>query len=164
MKPLEFVSALGGGIWHTTSSARYQDILKTNSILPEPDIPDSERWSTKAGAEYYPYVRSLGGVSLFDFQGFDPKSYDAKYPGWNWCEFVPFRRQWGSAIWLEIDRNKIIDSFISAEDLLNRWRKESSVRRILPLLEAAHIGPIPIASVSRVLAVNKDGYEEIATA
>ncbi len=162
MDALELLPVLGNGIWHTTSEARYQGILKSKSIQPEPGIPDSERWHTLAGAKHYPYARSLGGVSLFDFQGFDPESYSTKYPLSSWREFVPFRRQWGVAIWLEVERSKVGDSYISPEALLERWKKaESWGHNLLPLLEAAHIGPISITAISKVLAVSENGYKEI---
>lgn len=162
MDAIKFLVALGNGIWHTTSLPRYQLILKTTNILPEPDIPDDERWNTREGPKHYPYARTLGGVSLFDFLGFDPESYGTKYPLSSWQEFIPFRRQWGAAIWLEIDRNMVKDSFVPPKELLERW-KESKSRghNFLPLLEAAHIGPIPLSAISKTLAVNENGYEEI---
>jgi hypothetical protein len=62
---------LKGGVWHTTNMNRFQGILRSSAILPEPEIPDRERWSTSRGSELYPYVRTLGGVSLFDFRKFN---------------------------------------------------------------------------------------------
>jgi hypothetical protein len=67
---------LHGGLWHTTIPERYENILSSGFILPEPpNMPDNERWSTSQGKEFYPYVRQLGGVSLFDFDDFDPEAY-----------------------------------------------------------------------------------------
>ena len=63
---------LYGGLWHTTHPDRFEKILARGAILPEPNIPDCERWCTGGGSEHYPYARSLGGVSLFDFDLFDP--------------------------------------------------------------------------------------------
>jgi hypothetical protein len=51
------------GVWHTTSTTRFQGILASGAILPEPPIKDKDRWSTSRGKDYYPYVRTLGGVS-----------------------------------------------------------------------------------------------------
>ena len=53
------LSELHGGLWHTTHSERFKAILETGAILPEPSIPDRERWGTLEGAEH-PYVRTLG--------------------------------------------------------------------------------------------------------
>jgi hypothetical protein len=62
---------LRGGVWHTTNVSRFQGILRSAAILPDPEIPDSERWSTSLGSKWYPYVRTLGGISLFDFRRFN---------------------------------------------------------------------------------------------
>ena len=69
---------------------RLASILEDEGILSEPDIPESDRWKTSRGPEYYPYVRTLGGVSLFDFNNFDQKSYDEKYPLSNCVNLFPF--------------------------------------------------------------------------
>ena len=61
---------LVGSVWHTTRPERFQHILESGAILPEPDIPKAERWGTAGGPEGYPYVRSIGAVSLFDFRSF----------------------------------------------------------------------------------------------
>src|SRR5258708_6756663 len=66
---------LVGGVWHTTNQERFLRILEWGTILPEPDISEHGRWGTAAGPEGYPYVRSIGGVSLFDFRGFEAESY-----------------------------------------------------------------------------------------
>jgi len=79
-----FPNLLRGRLWHTTSFDRYQKIVESGFILPSPPVPDDERWGTIQGPDYYPYVRLLGGVSLFDFNGFDPDSYGEKYPLSTW--------------------------------------------------------------------------------
>lgn len=61
------LQTLRGGVWHTTDSERYKGILSAGAILPEPPIPDSDRWETGLGTIGCSYVRSIGGVSLFDF-------------------------------------------------------------------------------------------------
>ena len=60
-------------LWHTTSVVRFKGIVTSTAIVPEPNIPDSERWGTSKGIKYFPFVRVIGGVSLFDFTAFDPK-------------------------------------------------------------------------------------------
>jgi hypothetical protein len=55
----------------STNVSRFQGILRSAAILPDPEIPDSERWSTSLGSKWYPYVRTLGGISLFDFRRFN---------------------------------------------------------------------------------------------
>jgi hypothetical protein len=42
-----------GGLWHTTHPDRFEMILRSVAILPEPDIPDNERWSTFEGPKFW---------------------------------------------------------------------------------------------------------------
>lgn len=144
---------LQGGIWHTTSVSRFQGILRTAAILPEPDIPDSERWSTSQGSEWYPYVRTLGGVSLFDFRKFSREQYSEDFPVSTWTEFIPFRSEWKEAVWIEIDVDKLGKAFISGEDLLARWKSAKVGNRIMPKIEAAHVGPLPQTAFRTVFSV-----------
>ena len=155
MKLRELVlSQLVGSIWHTTSWERYHSILSMDSISPEPPIPNSDRWSTKAGPRWYPFVRSIGGVSLFDFREFEAGEYDARYPLSNWREFVPARDNWNVAIWIEIDL-AVGAPFVDPSTLLARWKENGGGRRIMPLIEAAYVGPIPLKSFGRVLEVSR---------
>lgn len=148
----EFPNLLHGRLWHTTSPHRYQMIIETGQILPNPQMPDQERWGAYRGPEFYPYVRYLGGVSLFDFENFNPKRYGRKFPLSSWREFVPYRGAWGEAVWIEINRQTILHDFIKAKELLSKWKQEKAYKRnIMPLIEAAHLGPIPIAAFSSVL-------------
>src|SRR4051812_34740302 len=95
---------LVGGLWHATHPDGFGMILRSGAILPEPDIPECERWSTFQGPKFYPYVRTIGGVSLFDFDGFEPEQYGRQYPMSSWFNFVPYRPEWRSPVWIEIDR------------------------------------------------------------
>lgn len=154
-----FPSLLRCRLWHTTSPARYEMIIGTGYILPEPQISEQERWGTSQGPEFYPYVRSLGGVSLFDFEAFNPKNYNKKYIA-SWGEFVPYRRAWGQSIWIEINRQAIIENFISASNLLKRWKKDEAYKHnVMPMIEAAHIGPIPLTAVTCVLKYDGDAED-----
>ena len=162
LTPLEFLSILGDGLWHTTSPQRFKGILRTKAILPNPTIPDVERWCTRGGPKHYPFARSLGGVSLFDFAGFDSTSYHKNYPMSSWEHFVPYRSEWESAMWIEIDRNKAADAIISGPDLLKKWDSENAHGHMLmPLIEAVHIGPIPQQVFARVLSVDGDGWKTL---
>jgi hypothetical protein len=151
-----FPELLKNGIWHTTSVERFNAILKEGAILPEPPIPDSERWSTGQGPEWYPFVRKIGGVSVFDFTAFDEVTYENEYPLSNWSEFVPCREKWGSAAWIELKRESLGASFIDGRSLLVRWKKEGRGRRLMPLIEGAHIGPVPSSSFGQVF-IYEDG-------
>jgi hypothetical protein len=147
----EVLAMLDGRLWHTTSMDRFQEILRSGAILPNPSIPDEQRWKTSQGPEYYPYVRTLGGVSLFDFEDFDPVRYSSTHPMSSWREFVPYRSQWGAAVWIEIDRQAIANEFVTRNQLVERWNHENAGRHtLMPRIEAAHLAPIPIAAFRRV--------------
>lgn len=84
-----FPEELLNGLWHTTSRYRLEKILECGYISSLPDIPDSERWGTAMGAEYYPFTRHIGGISLFDFENFESEKYSEQYPASSWTSFVP---------------------------------------------------------------------------
>lgn len=152
---------LCGGVWHTTHPDRFLSILNAGAILPEPSIPNGERWGVGLGPDHYPFVRSIGGVSLFDFRDFDPVTYQENYPVSMWRTFVPYQRRWAGAIWLEVDCEKTEAKFVSAQDLLERRvTPEDRGRNILPNLEAAHIGNLPISSIRRALFIRAGDEEE----
>jgi len=116
--------------------------------------PDSERWSTGDGPRHYPFVRSIGGVSLFDFTQFEPNSYSERYPASQWRPFVPYPRGADSAIWIEIDRRQIATQFISGSELIARWKSEKAYgHRIMPYIEAAHLGAAPQWAFKRAFRV-----------
>jgi hypothetical protein len=117
MKGQDVLAELVDGVWHTTSQNRFLRILECGAILPEPDISERERWGTAIGPEGYSYVRSIGGVSLFDFRGFETESYSKEYPCSSWETFVPCLDGWDSAVWIEIDHEALGAAFISGVDL-----------------------------------------------
>ncbi len=101
-------------------------------------------------------MRSIGGVSLFDFRDFDPEVYSQNYPISTWREFVPYRSAWGEAIWIEIDVSEVLAGFISGHEILDRWKAEGATNRFMPLIEAAHIGALPLKAFKQVLHVSKE--------
>ena len=82
------LAKLLGGLWHTTHPDRFDAILKSGAILPEPNIPNNERWGALADREHLPFVRFLGGVSLFEFG--DRMQDHERCPSSCWAYFVPF--------------------------------------------------------------------------
>jgi len=159
-----FPNLLLDKLWHTTSSIRYKMIIDSGWILPNPPIPEKERWGVSQGPDFYPYVRSIGGVSLFDFEAFDPDNYSEKYPLSSWREFVPYRRTWGHSIWIEINRDLIAEAFIDGQMLLDKWKHEKAYKHnIMPIIEAAHNGPIALGAINSVYKFGKDidGFETL---
>lgn len=139
---------LHGGLWHTTHPDRIPAVVAHGALLIEPKIDESERWKTSRGPEYHPFVRTIGGVSLFDFHDFDADSYQESYPLSFWRTFVPYVEKWGGAVWLEIDRDAITDSFVSADEIIQRWDAGGHHKNtIMPGIEAAHIGDLPVSAV-----------------
>lgn len=151
----DFPGELHNRLWHTTRRDRFQRILETGSILSEPDLPDTDRWHTACGQANFPYVRWIGGISLFDFDAFDPNTYEMQYPLSSWRTFVPFRRDWGESIWIEIDRISIGANFICGKDLLLRRRQEKALGHdIMPMIEAACLKDIPTSAFRMILIGN----------
>lgn len=155
-----FPEILREGIWHTTSVERFEGILAAGSILPDPPIPDMDRWGTACGPSHYPFVRSIGAVSVFDFSGFDEATYEVKYPNSMWRIFVPCFSKWAESIWIELDRSAIKDRFIDGKAVVERWKQQNELgRKIMPIIEAAHIGPVPISAFRHIYKYNKHDQE-----
>lgn len=145
---------LWGGVWHTTHPERFLSILDDGEILPEPQIPDGDRWGTACGPELHPFVRSIGGVSLFDFRNFNPITYQENYPLSMWRTFAPYRSEWAGAVWLEVEHEKIEPAFISGPELVARWKKVNELgRKIMPHIEAAHIGNLALSNIRRAIFI-----------
>jgi hypothetical protein len=151
---------LHGRLWHTTHPDRFTRILELGSILPVPDPPNPDGWRTMDGEPYRSYAHTLNGVSLFDFDQFDPESYSQKYPICDWRTFVPYREKWGSAVWIEIDRERIAPNLISPADVIARWNSEGMHRHgIMPSIEAVHVGPVPRSAFVRAFIVGQNESE-----
>jgi len=144
---------LMGSLWHVTGNQTFGRILSTGEIHPEPPIANKLRWATARGPDYYPYCRSLGGVSLFDFRDVDWDWMAERNQLRHWLKFLSGRECWEAAIWLAIDIDQIEDGFISAGDVRQGWLSGNLHRRWMPGIEACHKGAIPIAACSMALAV-----------
>jgi hypothetical protein len=138
-----------------TSRQRFQSILISGALKPEPGLPDNERHKTANGPSNFPFARTLGGVSLFDFASFDADSYEAAYPISDWRFFVPTRGAWTETVWIEI-APQVWPSVIRGTELLARWKAEqASGHTIMPLIEAAYIGDLSTSLFGQVLSVKK---------
>lgn len=150
------MSKLHGKLWHMTHPCRFLGIMQSAAILPEPEIDNAFRHNTKRGEEFYPYVRFIGGVSLFDFHQFDPQSYADVCPFSNWQTFVPCYEGWGCAVWIEIDRAQMQASerFICGGCLGRRLRSERAYHHLfMPRIEAAYIGELPTTAFKKIIFV-----------
>lgn len=147
-----FPRILQDAVWHTTSHEHFEQIIKAGQIEAEPDIPNESRWKTRLGPDTYPYVRTLGGVSLFEFSSFKPDSYDKEYVMSSWRSFVPFCVKWGASVWVEIDIPTLGQNYIPGRELLARWKRDKAFKHtIMPIIEAASLAPISLGSFKRVL-------------
>lgn len=151
---------LHGRLWHTTHPNRFKMILETGVILPSKEAGNPDRWKSLGGEDCCPYVEKLGGVSLFDFAGFDPETYSREYRLCSWDTFVPYREDWGSSVWIEIDRGRVKANLISASEVVTRWKSEKAYRHnFMPEIEAIHVGPLPCAAFLRAFIVGKNERE-----
>ena len=132
-------------LWHTTSYDRFCMILRDGALKVEPPLPESARHKTANGPINYSFVRSLGGVSLFNFADFHMDGYESLFPLSNWRAFVPLWHAWERSIWIEIDACSCDSIIIQPNQLLDRWRFEQAWgHTIMPQIEAAHIGDVPM--------------------
>ncbi len=151
---------LYGGLWHITHPERFKSILISGAILPEPNLSEREREKTSNGPDGFPYVRSLNGVSLFDFEHFDSNSYSKKCPSSSWAAYVPFRTLWDSSVWIEIDRKLVANQIISGTNLLAQWKSDKAyIHTIMPYIEVAHLGPLPQIAFKRAFLVCRGDNE-----
>jgi hypothetical protein len=155
------LKVLQGRLWHTTAPDRFERILELGAIFPiHPDNPNPDGWKTMGGEPYRSYAHTLGGVSLFDFDKFDPETYAMKCPLSSWYTFVPYQEKWGSAVWIEIDRDQVARNLISGADVVKRWNADKAyAHNFMPYIEAIHVGPLPRAAFIRAFVVGKDETE-----
>lgn len=143
-----------GGIWHTTTHERFRNIIRAGLVLVEPDLPDSERWNTANGPPGFPFVRHIGGISLFDFRDFDPAAYSETYPVSCWSEFVPFRSAVGHAVWMDFSNVISDEKFVDKSNLIRMWNDDRGYRHnILPNLEAAYLGDLDLNKCNNIFYI-----------
>lgn len=148
---------LHGRLWHTTHPDRFERILESGVILPSRDAGNPDGWKSVGGEECCPYAEKLGGVSLFDFTGFDPETYSEEYRLSSWQVFVPYRDDWGSSVWIEIDRERITPQLISGPELVRKWTSDKAYRHnFMPVIEAVHLGLLPRAAFKRAFLIGPD--------
>ena len=136
-------SMLDGRLWHATK----RDCLI--GIISDIEI------SVGVGHEYEnSFCRSEGSVCLFDF---GPTARDYPNQFHNWCGWFGHRQCVRTAVWLEIDRDRVKSNLSDAETSHDIWEETRSKRskRFIPGVEACHKGPIPIAAVIGALLIDR---------
>jgi len=140
--PDELWEVLRGHLWHATSSTNARSILDSKKI--KHDIPEAFYCDA--------FVRSFGGVSLFDFRvppnalQLDPSS---------WRGWLGREKRAPVAVWFRIDVNACAqDSIIEPAALFGMWQCYGGNLKILPAVEAAHVGPVPIDAIASVLLID----------
>tara|TARA_R110000824_G_scaffold381173_1_gene573811 strand:+ start:672 stop:1217 length:546 start_codon:yes stop_codon:yes gene_type:complete len=157
MWPLQ--ELLQTGIWHVTHPDRFEGIMN-EGLKPEPNIPNTERWKTSRGPKFYPFVRKIGGVSLFDFRKFDPNIYCTTHPMSNWHQFVPHPKDWGGAVWICINQAALGLRFLSADEVVKRWDTTGNYRNtVMPRIECCCTGDIPISCFNSAFITWNKGEE-----
>lgn len=156
-----FPNELLGAVWHTTSLSRYRKITKSGAILAEPSLTDNERHGTGGGSKLYPFVRSIGGVSVFDFREFNPIKHYETFKIINWPYFVFGHNHEEDSVWIEIDTDDLSDSFKSAQEIRKMWHKQNSNRKFMTGIEGAILGSVSINAFKAVLIYSKDTGEFI---
>lgn len=151
------VNKLIGSVWHTTSHVRFKQIIAGEFIKTSPNISDAERWKTSGGPESFPFVRHIGGLSLFDLRLFEPEAYSSRYPACSWSYFIPAHLQREESIWLEIDHQRLGANFVSGRDLLCRWKEQQAFRHtIMPNIEACSLADVPTDYIKNAWSISKD--------
>lgn len=156
-----FPSILRDAYWHCTSVENYSAIILCGNILPEP-VSLTRRWGEGLGPEFFPFVRTLGGVSVFDFYGFNPEKYSSDFPSSSWRTFVPGRENWERTIWIKLSRDRMPGTFLSGLDFKALQEERYAFKnKLMPRIECAHLGPIPISAFIEVLQYEKStGFQE----
>jgi hypothetical protein len=153
-KPEEFV---GTGIWHVTSKSCFKSMLADGEIKAEPRIPDDKRYNTDKGTKYYPFVRSIGGISLFDFCTEEFKFHHYI----NAVNFSPksCNEELSDIVWIEMDRDAIKDRIITNNELMKQRIKEC-FHQIIPIYEIAVIETISTSAFIRTIEKKNNKYIE----
>lgn len=136
-------AVLSGHHWHATSLEGLHGIVHSGAIEIRPG--------------YKGLCKSLGAVSLFDF---GPTAVDIKSLGhWTqWCGYeqastarlagVPRKRV---GVWLRVRDDYADDRLIDAAALREIWMEKKL--NVVPGVEGAHIGPLPITELDRIVAI-----------
>ncbi|ELA9814221.1 TPA: hypothetical protein ACGSUT_004207 [Vibrio parahaemolyticus] len=147
---------LKGKVWHSTSIENAMSIVRQGFIFAEPDIDQTKCWGGKS-ERVHPFVRSIGGISLFDFRLPNSHVSEILY------SFIPCKSGCAQTVWFEIDVSRLSDSFLSADETRMRWRESGMSRQYMPKLESTSLCPIPTSYINSIYISRKMGCLNLLT-
>ena len=145
-------SQIDGRLWHATSS---------NALI---GITADKEIKAAVGDRYVgSFCRNQGGVSLFDF---GPNSENVEGQIRNWSGWFGHQQEARVAVWLEIDRAKVLENLLDAKaarealrGLMDERRRQDKTHEpgitFIPGVEACHRGGISTAAVVGVLLIDQ---------
>lgn len=105
-----------------------------------------------------------GSQSFFDFNNFDYDIYSKKYPVSSVASFVPKPTKCDEAVWIEIERKAVSSSLVGPEELMKKWKNENlRGHNVMPYVESAHIGDIPMGHTRQSLLFENGVFSNIST-
>ncbi|HGN2068222.1 hypothetical protein [Proteus sp. HMSC14B05] len=143
----KFPKHLLGNVWHATTATRFKLIKKNGFIKINPNIPDQDRTGC-GNKEKYPLVRTLKGISIFDFRIVDEKYLNDHYSHWNWV--LVSGVEYEDIIWISINLDKLKDCFLSGEEVSAIANNSKEYRKYIPKIEGAILCDIPLSSFEDV--------------
>ena len=113
------------------------------------DMADPDRWKRPEAKTKNPFVRDPWRNKSFRLRQVSTAESYSKMPMSSWHEFVPYRIDWGSSVWIEnlTVSNSSLRSFM-LQPIVERWKSDNAYRHtIMTYIEAAHLGPLPRDSI-----------------
>jgi len=148
-------------VCHTTTLNSFLNIYETGFILINPDstMLEYKKYGNVNCPNNDTYVRSLGGISVFDFKNFSIKAYD-RYVNNTWevlsadlYRFLPnhIRNESdGLSVWIVIDTTKS-NTYRDRNVLYEEWQSAAkNGLQFIPKVEATFFENIPVQWVKKV--------------
>ncbi|MGO9133902.1 MAG: hypothetical protein ACLP8A_07615 [Methylovirgula sp.] len=130
---------LDGRLWHATGPTELTGIIADGEIKVF-----KNRYNNSL-------CKAHGAVSLMDF---GPSATDSSNQFCNWVGWMGHQQDSRIAVWLEIDRARVLANLSDAAETLALWQRNVS-QRIIPGVEACHRGAISIDAIASVLLIDR---------